>query len=271
MNHKENFPAPETPSNTVFDAPITRKRAGGALFSLTSIFFVFGILLAFGMRSIEAVRKNSVTEKHTLELKQKQMEEMQQSLIREEKESRALQTQIATYEKQVKDNGKASAALTAKYNAEMKKLQMQVGMSAVKGKGVVIRVSDNPEALANAGPNPGPFLPGIVHDFDLLQIVNELRNSKAEAIAINGIRITGFTPIRCVGAPIYINYEVTTAPFVIEAIGNPTDLKNALSMPGGIVQNLREQATLGVKITESDSLSLSAAENLPALRMSKPM
>lgn len=271
MNRRENFPTPETPDGTAFSAPVTRRRGGGALFSLTSIFFVFGILLAFGMRSIEAVRKNELEKKQTLAREQKQLEIMQRTLAREEVERKALQKQIADYEKQVKDNGKASAALTAKFNAEMKKLQVLVGMTPVTGKGIVIRLSDNPDASANAGPNAGQFLPGIVHDFDLLQVVNELRAAKAEAIAINGVRVTGYTPIRCVGPTIYVNFEAKPAPFTIEAIGNSEDLKNALSMPGGIVENLREQATLGVKITESDHLSLPAAEGLPSLRSAKPM
>jgi uncharacterized protein YlxW (UPF0749 family) len=269
MNRRENFPAPETPSNAVFDAPAMRKRGSGALFSLTSIFFVFGILLAFGMRSIEAVRKNELQKKQTLALEQKQLEVMQRTLAREEKERLALQKQIRDYEEQVKSSGKASAALTAKFNAEMKKLQVLVGMTPVKGEGITIRLSDNPEASANAGPNAGPFLPGIVHDFDLLQVVNELRAAKAEAIAINGVRVTGYTPIRCVGPTIYVNFEAKPAPFTIEAIGNASDLKNAVSMPGGIVENLREQATLGVKVTEHDNLSLPAAEGLPPLRTAK--
>ena len=179
--------------------------------------------------------------------------------------------QIADYDKQVKDSGTASATLTAKFNGEIKKLQVLVGMTAVKGEGITIRLSDNPDASANAGPNAGPFLPGIVHDFDLLQVVNELRASKAEAIAINGVRITGYTPIRCVGPTIYVNFEAKPAPFTIEAIGNASDLKNAISMPGGIVENLRDQATLGVKVTEHENLSLPAAEGLPPLRVAKPM
>jgi uncharacterized protein YlxW (UPF0749 family) len=274
MNRRENFPAPEepaAPTAAAFDTPSTRKRGGGALFSLTSIFFVFGILLAFGMRSIEAVRKNELEKKQTLALEQKQLEVMQRTLAREEKERVALQKQIADYEKQVKENGTASKAQTAKFNAEIKKLQVLVGMTPVKGEGITIRLSDNPEASANAGPNAGPFLPGIVHDFDLLQVVNELRAAKAEAIAINGVRVTGYTPIRCVGPTIYVNFVPKPAPFVIEAIGDSAELKSAVSMPGGIVENLREQATLGVKVTEHDNLTLPAAEGLPPLRAVKPM
>lgn len=245
-----------------------RRRSNRVIFSLTSIFFVFGVLLAFGVRSIEAVRQSERDKKVTLALEKKQLELMQQTLAREEKERVALQEQIEKYQKQVENNGQATKAQTVKFNAEIDKLKILMGMTPVKGQGISIRLSDNPEAAKNVGPDAGPFLPGIVHDFDLLQVVNELRAAKAEAIAVNGIRITGFTPIRCVGPVIYINFEAKPAPFIVEAIGNSAELKSAVSMPGGIIDNLKNQ-TLGVKVTESSRLSLPAADGLPTLRVSK--
>jgi uncharacterized protein YlxW (UPF0749 family) len=144
---------------------------------------------------------------------------------------------------------------------------MLLGLTPVKGEGIVIRLADNPQAAADAGPDAGPFLPGIVHDFDLLQVVNELRSAKAEAIAVNGIRITGYTPIRCVGPVIYINFESVAAPFTVQAIGNADSLESAVSMPGGIIENLKNQ-TLGIKIYQDD-LSLPAAEGLPPMKVAK--
>lgn len=258
---------PETP---IFSPSEVRPRRQNnrVIFSLTSIFFVFGVLLAFGVRSIEAVRKDEADKKITRSLQEAQLKTMQNELTREAKERTALQEQIEKYQKEVDNNGKASKAQTAKFNAEIDKLKILMGMAAVKGQGITIRLSDNPEAAKNAGPDAGPFLPGIVHDFDLLQVVNELRAAKAEAIAVNGIRVTGFTPIRCVGPTIYINFEPKPAPFIVEAIGNSEELKSAVSMPGGIIDNLKNQ-TLGVKVTESSQLNLPAADGVPTLRVAK--
>ncbi len=191
---------------------------------------------------------------------------MQRTLAHEEKERKALQERLAQYQTKIENTGKVSRLEAAKFKAEMKKLQVLLGVTPVSGQGIVIRLSDNPDAAK--GEATGPFLPGIVHDFDLLQVVNELRAAKAEAIAVNGVRVTGFTPIRCVGPVIYINFESKPAPFVIEAIGNAEDLKNAVSMPGGIIDNLKNQ-TLGVKITVKDDLKLPQAEGLPPLRVAK--
>ena len=244
-----------------------RKRSSGVLFSLTSIFFVFGILLAFGVRSIEAVRQSERDQKVTLAGQQQQLEQMQRTVENEKKSSAKLQESLAASQKLVAQGRSISKNQLAKLNAETKKLQMLLGLVPVKGEGIVIRLADNPQASADAGPDAGPFLPGIVHDFDLLQVVNELRSAKAEAIAVNGIRITGYTPIRCVGPVIYINFESVAAPFTVEAIGNADSLQSALAMPGGIVENLKNQ-TLGIKIRQ-DELSLPAAEGLPPMRVAQ--
>lgn len=244
-----------------------RKGATTALFSLTTICFLFGSLLAFGARSIQAVRENEAESKQNLLLQENQLKLMQSNLEREEKERHDLETSLAALRNKIAKEGKVSQAQAKKLSEEMKKLQALLGLTPVKGAGISIRLSDNPDAAKAAGPDAGPFLPGIVHDFDLLQVVNELRSAKAEAIAINGIRVTGFTPIRCVGPTIYVNYEPKPAPFVVEAIGNPEELKSALSMPGGILENLKNQ-TLGVRVV-AETLALPAATGIPELRVAK--
>ena len=254
--------------NISFPPAPRRSGATTVLFSLTAVCFLFGAMLAFGMRSIQAVRENEVESQSSLVRQQTQLEEMQRNLLNEEKQRKELQHRALLLQKQLADGGRVSKLQAQKLALEMKKLQALLGLTPVKGPGIVIRLSDNPEAAKDAGPDAGPFLPGIVHDFDLLQVVNELRNSKAEAIAINGVRITGFTPIRCVGAPIYINYEPKPAPFIVEAIGDPQDLQSALSMPGGILENLKNQ-TLRVRVARETSLSLPAATGIPELKNAK--
>jgi uncharacterized protein YlxW (UPF0749 family) len=249
------------------DVPRRRKGVTAIIFSLTPICFIFGALLAFGVRSIQAVRENERESKQNLALQQNQLEAAQKSLAREEKARKELEASYEAIKQKIASEGKVSKAQAAKLGVEMKKLQALLGLTPVTGPGVVIRLSDNPQATKDAGPDAGPFLPGIVHDFDLLQVVNELRSAKAEAIAINGVRITGFTPIRCVGPTIYVNYEPKPAPFEITAIGDADDLKNALTMPGGILENLKNQS-LGVKIYE-DTLTLPPATNIPELRSAK--
>ena len=78
----------------------------------------------------------------------------------------------------------------------------------------------------------------VVHDMDILNIVNELKNAGAEAISINGERITNMTSITCAGNVAQINGEKVGAPFVIKAIGNADILYEALSRPWGYIDIL---------------------------------
>lgn len=268
MTHQHDVEQEQT--SVAVSAPTPQKksapyRRSGMLFSLTSIFFIFGGLLAFGMRSIEAVRQNESDKKANLIVEQRQLEQMQKMLKEEETERRELQERLVEYQEEIAKSGKISQEQSDKYNAEVKRLQILMGLTPVKGPGISIRLSDNPEASKNE--SMGPFLPGIVHDFDLLQVVNELRAAKAEAITINGIRVTGFTPIRCVGPTIYINFEPKPAPFVVEAIGDPDELNSAVSMPGGIIESLKNQ-TLGIRITKGQ-LSMPAADGVPTVKLAQ--
>lgn len=120
-----------------------------------------------------------------------------------------------------------------------------LGLTKVTGKGVQIVLKDGEE-----NKKAGSTLEAsqtIVHDVDILEIINVLRNAGAEAISINGHRIIATSPISCIGTVIKINDEKVGAPYVISAIGNPESLESALNIPGGIISILEK---FGIKITK---------------------
>lgn len=108
------------------------------------------------------------------------------------------------------------------------------GMTEVRGPGVTV-VMDDSKKLGKPGQDPNAF---IIHDDDLLKLINELLASGAEAISINGQRYVATTEVRCVGPTISINNTRTAPPIVIHAIGNPETLQAGLKMRGGIVESL---------------------------------
>ncbi|HVF11045.1 MAG TPA: DUF881 domain-containing protein [Abditibacteriaceae bacterium] len=235
------------------------------LVSLTVICFLFGGLLAMQLRAIETVRAGREGNAKGQAEAQARMEKMQRLAAAERDKNAALAASLAQAKSALASGSKMSTAQAKQLGARIKELQMMAGLTAVSGPGVVVRLTDNPNA---ANGDAGPFLPGIVHDFDVLQVVNELRSAKAEAIAVNGTRITGYTPIRCVGPIIYVNWEVVAEPFRIEAIGDPANLMSALKTPNGIVDNLKNQ-TLGVQVTTARQLHLPATESIPQLKLAK--
>lgn len=238
--------------------------------SLTLVCFIFGGLMAMQLRAVERVEERRVKQKVNDKLLQEQSVKMQAKIEQELKRSRSLQSQIATLNSALKNRDNVSRDTLAKLKTQLKELQMLSGFTSISGPGVRMTLADNPEA-AKLGGN-SPFIPGIVHDFDLLQIVNELRNAKAEGIAVNGRRITAYTPIRCVGGPILINYEPVVPPYSIEAIGDQDTIEENLTYAGGIVDNLRNPSTgpgLQIKISRQHKIDLPASQNVPRLQVAQ--
>lgn len=141
-------------------------------------------------------------------------------------------------------------------NAELTELENTIkegnkvlGLSEVTGDGIIITLNDGQLNSLNSlfvfDPNEV-----IVHDIDLIRVVNYLRNTGAEAISINNKRIISSTAIECDGNVIMINGEKIGAPFEIKAIGFPETLIN-IDMTGGYVQQLRDRG-VEVTVTKSD-------------------
>lgn len=122
---------------------------------------------------------------------------------------------------------------------ELERARIAAGFIALRGPGLEVVVADGKPA-DNVDPNRL-----LVHDEDVLRIVNELAAAGAEAMAINGQRVVGTTEIRCAGPVISINNTRTAPPVSIVAIGDPQTLEAALRMRGGIIDRL---ALWGVEV-----------------------
>lgn len=114
-------------------------------------------------------------------------------------------------------------------------LKFQAGLTGLIGEGVVITMNDS-EKVAAKGENPNTY---VIHDDDLLRVVNELRAAGAEAIAINGQRLTALSEIRCAGPTLSVNNIRSSAPFEVSAIGDKKTLQNAITMRGGVAETLK--------------------------------
>ncbi|MFZ5827063.1 MAG: DUF881 domain-containing protein [Bacillota bacterium] len=130
------------------------------------------------------------------------------------------------------------ASAQAEYQALAQQLelaQIHAGLLPMTGPGVVVVMNDSNRPVT-PGENANNF---IIHDEDVLRVINELVAARAEAISINGQRVTGRTEIRCTGPVVTINGVRTAPPLEIVAIGNPTELEQALTMKGGVAEAVR--------------------------------
>lgn len=118
---------------------------------------------------------------------------------------------------------------------ELEQASTLLGYNEVTGQGLIIILKD-----ANSTKVVGNASDYIVHDGDLLEVINALKNAGAEAISINGQRIVNSTAITCAGNITKVNGEKVGSPFEIKAIGLTEKLNGALTMPGGYLELLEE-------------------------------
>ncbi|MFD2170816.1 DUF881 domain-containing protein [Tumebacillus lipolyticus] len=135
---------------------------------------------------------------------------------------------------------------------ELGKYRVMSGVLPVKGEGITFVVDDS--TLKEVPKNTDPEVL-IVHDYDLMNITNELLIAGAEAVQINDQRISSTTGIICIGPVIKINGQKVSRPYEFKAIGNRNRLEAALEIKGGILDLLRHR-TIAVQAPKS-SLTVS--------------
>ncbi len=140
----------------------------------------------------------------------------------------------------------------------LERAEILAGLVKVKGQGVVITLADSTDTNI-------PVEAGLVHDTDIMAIVNELRAAGAEAISVNGQRIISTTAIRCVGPTIQINEIKVASPFYIKAIGDAKYLESALNIKNGIVDNFKVYG-INVEVKTDNNITIDKYDNTLTLK-----
>jgi uncharacterized protein YlxW (UPF0749 family) len=130
----------------------------------------------------------------------------------------------------------------------LQRLGVITGTAPVTGSGVQVTVDDAADSSNS----------GKVLDVDLQVLVNGLWAVGAEAISINGHRLTTLTAIRVAGEAITVNYSPLTPPYVIDAIGNPDTMPADFldTSAGQTWQELQANYGLQFSMVPVDSLDL---------------
>lgn len=198
------------------------------IMTITIICFILGLIFTM---QIKTVKKNTETTtlSRTTELQaqyselKKQYDSLSETLTEKDKliqEYRNAQTEDETKELLKQD------LTNALRNA---------GLTDVRGTGIVITLNDSLADLGD-GVDLNSYL---IHDEDLLNVVNELKASGAEAISINDQRIVAMSEIRCAGTTILVNGTRLAPPYVVKAIGDSASLESGITMRGGYVDILK--------------------------------
>lgn len=184
-------------------------------------------------------------------------EELQNQLSAQKSKNDELTNEIAGLQKKIAGSSAAGAQLT--------QAEMMAGLVDVRGPGLTVTMRDS-ALTPPAGQNASAF---VIHDSDILSVLNELRDAGAEALSINDERILSTSEVRCAGNTLSVNNNRYAAPFVIRAIGDKDKLRSALLMKGGVVDVL-SQWGIGVDIAPGDSILVKAYAGIPDYKYAKP-
>ncbi|WZH53627.1 MAG: DUF881 domain-containing protein [Nocardioides alkalitolerans] len=145
--------------------------------------------------------------------------------------------------------------------SEVEALRLATGYSAVTGPGVRIVVDDGEDGEDS-----------LVMARDLRQLVTGLWEVGAEAISINGLRLTALSSITMSGTAITVNQRSLAPPYVVSAIGDTRSLQAdfADTVYGQTFFAVVSRFGLQVQIDNVEALELPAGST-PVLRNALPL
>lgn len=160
-----------------------------------------------------------------------------------------LREQVRDYER-AEVQGQSTLELTRE---ELTRVRAFAGLEPVVGQGIAITMT-------------GPFDPTAVND-----LVHELRNAGAEAISIDGIRITGRSVAVLGASAMEIDGRPLDETIEVLAIGYPTGLQSSIERPGGLKTYLEQSLDVTMSIETRRNLRLPATERDLAPTVAEPV
>ncbi len=169
----------------------------------------------------------------------------------------------------VEGQGAGSADLVRQLNAELEQARIAAGLIPLTGRGIVLQLEDSQEPV----PADGSQADYLVGSRDIRTVVEELWLAGAEAIAINGERVTPTTAIIDIGNSLLVNSAYLAPPYQVTALG-AADLYQRLSASPGFIDFVRARAEgYGIRLSfaEPESVDMPAFVGTVTLRYSRPL
>ncbi|WP_265522437.1 DUF881 domain-containing protein [Oerskovia flava] len=147
--------------------------------------------------------------------------------------------------------------------------QLVSGDLAVTGPGVTVALDDAPvSALDVPGVRPDDL---VVHQQDLQAVINALWAGGAEAMTLQGQRVTATSAFRCAGNILILHGRVYSPPYVVQAVGDPESMEAALdrSPEIAIYKEYVDAVNLGWSAQRSSSLEIPRFEGSTELQFAE--
>jgi uncharacterized protein YlxW (UPF0749 family) len=219
------------------DHPVPRRTAGLVL-------LVFGLLVT--VAAVQTSRHASASDAsrdsliEQINLRRQGLDDLQQELDRAQAQVMGLQSstnQLRTEEEAAR--------------ARLERLGVRTGFGAVNGPGIRVTVDSAPDSADNQ----------LVRDSDLTLLTDALWASGAEAISINGQRLTVLSAFRNVGVGILVNAQPISPPYVFQVIGDPDTMPATLlaSSIGEKWYTLKDSLGFRFDVRDGGTMTLPAA------------
>lgn len=199
---------------------------------LTIVCFILGLLLVAQFRTQRMTSRSLLSASSADQLAMISSLVENNARLREEME--ALEEQLSEYQQAT------GRAMLGALVQELNKIRIINGLVEVSGAGVEVTID-------------GPI--GVV---DIQDLINELRNAGAEALTINGERLTLYSVIASTEDGVMIvNGMKPSRPYILQAIGQPETLETALLRRGGLIATLeRNYDGLAVSVIRRERMVL---------------
>ncbi|WP_332647976.1 DUF881 domain-containing protein [Lysinibacillus sp. 54212] len=201
-------------------------------FILLVVCIITGFIIGYSYNISKDDRKESALSN----LNYQQGETYRAELIQQQERNKELAQELSDLQEKIREYEKRYATNEERYEElveQAEQLRLLLGELPSVGEGISVTLKDGQYDGNTSNPNDY-----IVHESHIFKVIQELKISGAEAIAINGQRLKTNSYISCNGPVITIDGQQYPAPFVIEAIGNPDSLISSLEISGGTVDQL---------------------------------
>jgi uncharacterized protein YlxW (UPF0749 family) len=220
-------------------------RGRTAQLSLFAVALLIGVLLVGQLRS----------QARPTEISSLPAQELSQLIDTLSQRNRELRTALADLRETLREyrvaGSQGQSALDVS-REDLRRITAFGGLAAVEGQGIILEVEGDLDAIA------------------LNDLLNELRNAGAEALAVDDIRIT-HRSVAVQGPSLLIDGVQVGRSFTLRAIGSPEGLLATIERPGGIIPQLQQFIDASIVARQSDQISLPATSGSLAPQVAQPV
>jgi uncharacterized protein YlxW (UPF0749 family) len=227
----------------------------------------FGVaLLALGFLIAAQLSSENPRVRYTTQERQPLLETADQLQSQQD----ALKAQILDLRakiQQAESAGTGAADLVKQLNDQLETARVAAGLIPLTGPGIVLQVEDSQDPV----PPDGSASDYLVGSRDIRALVDQLWLAGAEAVSVNGERVTPTTAIIDVGSSLLVNSAYLAPPYQISAIG-PDDLYDRLQAMPGFIDFIRGRVqSYGIRLSfaEPKSVDIPAFVGTVTLRYSR--